>query len=90
VVLIRIKEIYIGIPENYISLIVIENISINKKSILLVVIIPDVLIIGSWFSKNMTSYKIIIILLNKYTNKRICIAWFDYFIKYIYCNSESK
>jgi hypothetical protein len=53
-------------------------------------IIPGVLIIGSWFSKNITSYEVIIILLNKYINKRIYIAWLDYFIKYIYSNSESK
>jgi hypothetical protein len=71
---IRIKEIYIRIPENYISLIIIKNISIDRKSILLVVIILGVLIIGNWFNKNITSYKIIIISLSKYINKRICIA----------------
>jgi hypothetical protein len=54
------------------------------------VIILGVLIIKNWFNKNITSYKIIIILPNKYTNKRICISWLDYFIKYIYSNSESK
>jgi hypothetical protein len=61
VVPIRIKEIYIRIPKNYISLTVIESISADKKSILLVVIVPGVLIIGSWFSKNMTSYEVICI-----------------------------
>jgi hypothetical protein len=81
---------YIGIPENHISLIVIKSISINRKSKLLVVIIPGVLIIKNWFNKNITSYKVIIISLNRYTNKGICITWFDYFIKYIYSNSESK
>jgi hypothetical protein len=65
---------YIGIPENHISLIVIKSISINRKSKLLVVIIPGVLIIKNWFNKNITSYKIIIISLSKYINKRICIA----------------
>jgi hypothetical protein len=90
IVPIGIKNIYIKIPENYISLIIIESISADRKSILLVVIILGVLIIGNWFSKNMTGYKVIIILLSRYTNKGIRIAWFDYFIKYIYSNSESK
>jgi hypothetical protein len=84
------QSIYIRIPENYISLIIIKSISIDRNSILLVVIVSGVLIIGSWFSKNITSYKIIIVLLNRYTNKRIYIAWLDYFIKYIYSKSESK
>jgi hypothetical protein len=85
-----IKEIYIRIPENSIFLIVIKSIFIDRKSILLIIIVLGVLIIRSWFSKNMTSYKVIIILLNRYTNKGIYIAWLDYFIKYIYFNSESK
>jgi hypothetical protein len=74
VVPIRIKKIYIRIPENYIFLIVIKSISADRKSILLVVIVLGVLIIGSWFNKNITSYKVITISLNKYTNKGICIA----------------
>jgi hypothetical protein len=90
IVPIRIKKIYIRIPENYIFLIVIKNIFADKKSILLIIIIPGILIIGNWFNKNITSYKMIIISLNKYTNKRICIAWLDYFIKYIYSKSKSK
>jgi hypothetical protein len=47
VVLIGIKEIYIGIPENYISLIIIESISIDSKVILPVVIVSGVIIIVS-------------------------------------------
>jgi hypothetical protein len=47
VVLIRIKEIYTGIPENRISFTIIESISIDNKAILLVVIIPRVMIIVS-------------------------------------------
>jgi hypothetical protein len=42
---------YISIPENRFSVIVIESISINNKSIPLVVIIPSIFIIVSWFSK---------------------------------------
>ena len=47
VVLIGIKEIYIGIPENRISLIIIEYISVDSKAIPLVVIIPGIIIIVS-------------------------------------------
>jgi hypothetical protein len=38
---------YIRIPENRISLTVIECISANRKAISLVVIVPGVMIIGS-------------------------------------------
>jgi hypothetical protein len=47
VVLIRIKEIYIEIPENYMSLIIIKYISIDSKAISPVVIIPGIIIIVS-------------------------------------------
>ena len=47
IVLIRIKEIYIGILENRISLIIIKYISINSKVIPLVIIIPKIIIIVS-------------------------------------------
>ena len=47
IVLIGIKEIYTGIPENRISLTIIESISIDSKAILLVVIVPRVIIIVS-------------------------------------------
>ena len=47
VVLIRIKEIYIGIPENYIFLIIIKCIFIDSKAIPLVVIIPEIIIMVS-------------------------------------------
>jgi hypothetical protein len=47
IVLIRIKEIYIGIPKNRISLIIIESISIDSKAIPLVIIVPRVIIMVS-------------------------------------------
>ena len=47
VVLIRIKEIYTGIPENRISLTIIESISIDSKAIPPVVIVPGVMIMVS-------------------------------------------
>jgi hypothetical protein len=47
IVLIGIKEIYTRIPENRISLTIIESISIDSKAILLVVIVLKVIIIVS-------------------------------------------
>jgi hypothetical protein len=47
IVLIRIKEIYTRIPENRISLIIIESISADSKAIPPVVIVPKVIIIVS-------------------------------------------
>ena len=74
VVLIRIKEIYIGILENRMSLIIIKYISIDSKVIPLVVIIPRIIIIVSWFYKNITSYKVIIVSPIEYINKGIYIV----------------
>jgi hypothetical protein len=82
VVPIGIREIYTGIPENRMSLIIIESISIDSKAILLVVIIPGVIIMVSWFHENMTGHEIIIVSPTRYTNKGICIVWLDHFIKY--------
>jgi hypothetical protein len=47
VVLIRIKEIYIGILENRMSLIIIKCISADSKAIPPVVIIPGIMIMVS-------------------------------------------
>jgi hypothetical protein len=74
VVLIGIKEIYTGIPENCISLIIIESISADSKAIPPVVIIPRVIIIVSWFHENMTGYKAIIVSPTGYTNEGIYIV----------------
>jgi hypothetical protein len=74
IVLIRIKEIYTGIPENRISLTIIESISIDSKAILPVVIVPRVMIMVSWFHENMTSYKVIIVSPTRYINEGICIV----------------
>jgi hypothetical protein len=82
VVLIRIKEIYIGIPENRISLTVIKCISADGKAIPPVVIIPDMIIIVSWFHARIIGHEVIIISPTRYTNKGICLLWLDYFIKY--------
>jgi hypothetical protein len=90
IVLIRIKEIYINILENRLSVIIIKNISANKRAILPVIIILEVMIIISWFSDNITRYKLFIISESGYTNKNICIVWLDYFIKYNNCRPNKK
>jgi hypothetical protein len=82
IVLIGIKEMYISIPENRFSVIVIESISADGKTIPPVVIIPGIFIIISWFSEKITGHELIIISLTVYTNKRIILAWLKHFIKY--------
>ena len=71
VVSISINDIYIGIPENRLSLTVIESICANGTAISLVVIILGGLIMESWFHKNMTGHELIIVLLSSYTNSEI-------------------
>jgi hypothetical protein len=71
VVPIRIKEMYVGISKNCMSLTIIKCISIDGRAIPLVVIVPSVMIIVSWFYENITRYKVIIIPLSRYTNERI-------------------
>jgi hypothetical protein len=71
VVPIGIREIYTGIPENRMSLTIIESISADGKAIPPVVIIPRVIIIVSWFHENMTGYKVITVSPTGYTNKGI-------------------
>jgi hypothetical protein len=82
VIPIRIKEIYTGIPENCIFLIIIKYISADSKAISPVVIVPRVIIMVSWFYENITGYKVIIVSSIGYTNEGICMVWLDYFIKY--------
>jgi len=65
---------YTGIPENHMSLIIIESISIDSKAILPVVIVPGVIIIVSWFHENMTSYEVIIVSPTRYINEGICMV----------------
>jgi hypothetical protein len=90
VVPIGIKEIYTGIPENHISLIIIEYISADSKAIPPVVIVPGIIIMVSWFYENITGYEIIIVSPIGYTNKGICMVWLDHFIKYNNCGSDKE
>jgi hypothetical protein len=82
IVLIKIKEIYIRIPENRLFIIIIEYISADRNTIPLVIIIPSIRIIISWFNNNMTRHELITVSKSGYINKGIYITWLDYFIKY--------
>jgi hypothetical protein len=82
IVLIRIKEMYTGIPENCFSITIIEYISADRNTISLVIIIPGIRIIVFWFNNNMTKHELIMVNKSGYTNKGIYIAWLDHFIKY--------
>jgi hypothetical protein len=73
---------YIRIPENYLFVIIIEYISADRNTIPLVIIIPSIRIITSWFNNNITRHEFIIISESGYINKGIYITWLDYFIKY--------
>jgi hypothetical protein len=88
VVLIGIKEMYVGIPENRISLTVIESICANGKAIPLVVIVPGIMIMGSWFHEKMTGHEVITVSPTGYTNEGICLVWLDHFIKYNDCGPD--
>jgi hypothetical protein len=90
VVPIGIKEMYTGIPENRISLIIIESISTDSKAILPVVIVPGVIIMVSWFHENMTGHEVITVSPTGYTNEGICMVWLDYFIKYNNCGPDQE
>jgi hypothetical protein len=73
---------YTGIPENCLFIIIIKYISTNRNTIPLVIIIPGIRIIISWFNNNITRHKFITVSESGYTNKGIYIAWLDHFIKY--------
>ena len=64
---------YIKILENCLFVIIVKYISIDKKSILLLVIILGVIIIKKWFYKKMIRHKLVIVSLSGYTNKGICL-----------------
>jgi hypothetical protein len=64
---------YIGVPQNRLSITIVKCISIDGKAILLLVIIPSVIIIKSWFYKKITGHKLVIVSLSGYINEGICI-----------------
>ena len=82
VVLIRVKEMYISIPKNCLSIMIIESISTDGTAIPPIIINPGKMIIAYWFYKNMLGHELVIVSDSGYTNKGICLAWLDHFIKY--------
>ena len=87
---IGIKEMYTGIPENRMSLTIIECISIDSKAIPPVVIIPGIMIMVSWFHENMTSHEVIIVSPTGYMNEGIYMVQLDHFIKYNNCGPNKE
>jgi hypothetical protein len=82
VVPIGIKEIYVGVPKNRLSLTIVESISIDGMAIPPLVIVPSITIIESWFHENMIGHEVVIVSLSRYTNEGIYIIWLAYFIKH--------
>ena len=85
IVLIRIKEMYIRVPENQMSLTVVESISTDRKAIPPTVIVPRWKYIESWFHENITGYELLTLSPFRYINKGICLICLDYFIKHNNC-----
>jgi hypothetical protein len=73
IVPIKIKKIYVKVPENRLFVTVVKSISADGKAIPSLVIMPGKNIIMSWFSEQITEAKVILVLLSGYTNKGICI-----------------
>lgn len=80
VVSIGVKEIYVGILENYILVTIIKNISANRKFILLVIIVLRKMIISNWFYENMKGNEVVIVFIFSYINNDIYNCWLNYFI----------
>jgi hypothetical protein len=73
IVLIRIKEMYVKVPENRLSITVIKSISADDKAIFPLVIMLSKNIIVFWFSENMIRAEVVTVLSLGYTNKGICM-----------------
>ena len=69
VVPIGIKEMYVGVPENRLSLTIVESISADGKAIPPLIIIPGVLIMETLFHENMTGYELVTVSPTGYTNE---------------------
>jgi hypothetical protein len=88
VVPIGIKEMYVGVPENRLSLTVIESISVDGKAIPPVVIVPGGTIMESWFHENMTGHEVVTVSPSGYINEEICIGRLNHFIKHNDCGPD--
>jgi hypothetical protein len=60
IVPVRIKEIYVKVPENRLFVTVVESISADGKAISPLVIVPSKNIIMSWFSEQMTEAEVVL------------------------------
>jgi hypothetical protein len=74
VVLVGIIEIYIRISKDYIFIIVIKCICINRTAIPPVIIALRTIIIRGWFYKKIIGHKVITISNTSYINKGIYIV----------------
>jgi hypothetical protein len=71
VVLIRIKGMYVRVLKNHLSLTIVKRISIDSKAIPLLIIVPSILSIETWFYEKMIGYKLVTVSSTSYTNKGI-------------------
>jgi len=90
VVPIGIKEMYVGVPENRLSLTVVESISADGKAIPPLIIVPGILIMESWFHENMTGHELVTVSPTGYTNEGICMIWLNHFIKHNNCGPDKE
>jgi hypothetical protein len=67
------KEMYVRVPENRMSVTVVECIPANGKAIPPLIIIPGVLIMETWFHENITSQEVVTVSPTRYTNEGICM-----------------
>jgi DDE superfamily endonuclease len=90
VVPVGIKEMYVGVPQNRLSVTVIECISADGRAIPPLIIIPGVLITESWFHEKMTGHELVTVSASGYTNEGICLTWLHHFIKHNNCGPEKE
>jgi hypothetical protein len=90
IVLVGIKEMYVGVPKNRLSVTVVESISADRRSIPLLIIIPGILIMELWFHENMTGQELVTVSLTGYTNEGICMIWLEHFIKHNNCGPDKE
>ena len=92
VVPIGIKEMYVGVPENRLSVTIIECISVDGKAIPPLVIVPGILIMETWFQfrEHMTGMELITVSLTEYINEGICIKWLAHFIEHNNCGPDKE
>jgi hypothetical protein len=70
---VRIKEMYVGVLENRLSVTVVKSISADGKAIPPLVIVPGRNIMMSWFSEQMTGAEVVLVSSSGYTNEGICM-----------------